>query len=105
MKSPGCNDAQPGAKWLDLALQWRTRCRKMEMRGGVVGKHAPANANTLIMMRAAAIEHSPLLGECLDQARMSSLVSLCQIFGGWGRGSNMCPVQYSGGLIPAYSLV
>jgi hypothetical protein len=27
------------------SLQWRVRCRKLEMQGGVLGKHAPANAN------------------------------------------------------------
>jgi hypothetical protein len=31
-----------------FGLQWRMGCRKLEMQGGVLGKHAPANANTLI---------------------------------------------------------
>jgi hypothetical protein len=38
------------------SLQWRVRCRKLEMQGGVLGKHAPANANTLIKIRAAIID-------------------------------------------------
>jgi hypothetical protein len=31
------------------------RRRKLEVHGGVLGKHAPANANTLIKIRAAII--------------------------------------------------
>jgi hypothetical protein len=37
------------------SLQWRVRRRKLEVHGGVLGKHAPANANTLIKIRAAII--------------------------------------------------
>jgi len=29
------------------------------MQGGLLGKHAPANANTLIEIRAAIIKQSP----------------------------------------------
>jgi len=35
--------------------------RKLEMQGGVVGKHAPANASTPIMIRAAIINSLPSL--------------------------------------------
>ena len=49
------------------SLQRRVHCRKLEMQGGVLGKHAPANVNTLIKTRAAAIKQSPF-AECLDQA-------------------------------------
>jgi hypothetical protein len=37
------------------------------MQGGVLGKHAPANVNTLIKIRAAIIKQSPL-ADCLDEA-------------------------------------
>lgn len=36
-------------------VQWRVRGRKLEMRGGVLGKHAPADPKTLIKIRAAVI--------------------------------------------------
>src|SRR5262245_17443309 len=36
------------------------RRRKLEMQGGAVGKHAPANASTLIRIRAAIIDGLPL---------------------------------------------
>jgi len=49
------------------SLQWRVRCPKLAMQGGVFGKHAPANANTLITIRAAIID-SLRLPACLDEA-------------------------------------
>jgi hypothetical protein len=60
-----------------LSLQWRVRCRKLEMQGGVLGKHAPANANTLITIRAAIIDSLPF-EDCLDEARMPGLLGVCQ---------------------------
>ena len=47
--------------------QRRVRCRKLEMQGGVPGKHAPANVNTLIRITAATIKQSPFTG-CIDEA-------------------------------------
>jgi len=41
------------------SLQWRVDWRKLEMQGGVVGKHAPANTSTLTMIRAAIINSFP----------------------------------------------
>ena len=37
------------------SLQWRVRCRKLEMQGGVLAKHAPANANTLIKTQSGRL--------------------------------------------------
>jgi len=42
-----------------LGIQRRAGCRKLEMQGGELGKHAPANANKLITMRAAIITSLP----------------------------------------------
>jgi hypothetical protein len=38
----------------------RIHCRKLEMEGDVVGKHAPANASKLTMTRAAIINSLPM---------------------------------------------
>jgi hypothetical protein len=51
----------------DQSSELPTRCRKLEMQGGVLGKHAPANANTLITIRAAIINSLPFAA-CLDEA-------------------------------------
>ena len=47
--------------------QWRARCRKIEMQGGALGKHAPATENKLITIRAAIINSLPFAA-CLDEA-------------------------------------
>ena len=87
------------------SLQWRVRCRKLDMQGGVLGKHAPANANTLITIRAAIINSLPF-ADCLDDARMSSLGSPCQPFVCWcpGRSRPTCRLSNRPNLSPVAKL-
>jgi hypothetical protein len=49
----------PGVHMLPHCPYWQVRRRKLEMQG-IVGKHAPANANKLITIRAAVIDSLPV---------------------------------------------